>query len=111
MNSETHDFEQRSRTLLRSAEQQLDAATLARLTAARSAALAVKPRRWPFFEARWLAGAAAAAVIGIAVLVAPQFSQQNSGSMDGSQLADNPDLYRDLDFYLWLSESEMGSRG
>jgi hypothetical protein len=31
--------------------------------------------------------------------------------VQGSQQGDNPELYRDLDFYLWLAESDMGRHG
>ncbi|MBK9665902.1 MAG: hypothetical protein IPO61_09280 [Gammaproteobacteria bacterium] len=102
-------FEQQLRESLREQEQQLDAGTLRRLAANRRGALAVMPQPWRRFLRPAIGSAVLAAVIGVAVLM-PR-SELPSSAATGEQLVDNPEFYRDLDFYLWLAESDMGHRG
>lgn len=102
-------FEQQLRESLREQEQQLDAATLRQLAANRRGALAVMPHPWRRFLRPAIGSAVLAAVIGVAVLM-PR-SELPSSTGTGEQLVDNPEFYRDLDFYLWLAESDMGHRG
>ena len=103
------DTEHELAAALRLEEQQLPARTLSRIAAARSAALAA-PRTSSV--ARWLkpmmGAAVLASALGIAVLM-PQQAETPYGNT--SPEADAPELYRDLDFYLWLAESDMGRHG
>ena len=89
-----NSFEEDARTTLRARENALDATTLARLGAARRAALATPAAPWWRLHAPALGGAVLAVAVAVAVLM----------PMD-------PQFYEDLDFYMWLSESDMGSHG
>jgi hypothetical protein len=112
MNEQTGDFERNARARLRAMESGLDSASLARLATAREQAL-MAPHRFRLPGTPWMAGLAMATVLGVALLLGYQYWQGDAASAGASsQLAENPDeLYRDLDFYLWLSESDLGSRG
>ncbi|MBK6582884.1 MAG: hypothetical protein IPG20_08345 [Gammaproteobacteria bacterium] len=103
-------FEQQLRESLREQEQQLDAGTLRRLAANRQSALAAMPRPWRRFLTPAIGSALLATVVGVAVLM-PRSTEAPSSAATGEQLVDNPEFYRDLDFYLWLAESDMGHRG
>lgn len=101
--------EQEFRDALRQEEQSLGSPTLARITQARQAALAA-PRapKWLRFARPAVGAAALASLLGVA-LVLPQVQQ----SMDAGSAtaADDPEIYRELDFYIWLAESDMGRDG
>ncbi len=103
------DTEHELAAALRLEEQLLPARTLSRIAAARSAALAAPAPSW---VARWLkpmmGAAVLASALGIAVLM-PQ--QAETPYVNTRPEADAPELYRDLDFYLWLAESDMGRHG
>ena len=96
--------------LLRSEERSLDDHTVARIAMARRRALAA-PR--PAWIRRWYAPVAGTAVLagvlGIAVLLPPQNAAPERPRAE--KVAENPEFYQDLDFYLWLADSEMGSHG
>lgn len=102
-------FEQQLRESLRKQEQQLDAATLGRLAANRRTALAAKPWSWRHLLTPAIGSAVLATVVGVAVLMPRTEAPSPAGSSE--QLVENPEFYRDLDFYLWLAESDMGHRG
>jgi hypothetical protein len=112
MNEQTGDFERNARARLRATESDLNSAALARLAAARERALKA-PHRFRLPGAPWTIGLAMATVLGVAMLLGYHYWQGDTAAGGASsQLAENPDeLYRDLDFYLWLSESDMGGRG
>ena len=55
-----------------------------------------------------MGAAVLASALGIAVLM-PQ--QAETPYVNTRPEADAPELYRDLDFYLWLAESDMGRHG
>ncbi len=103
------DAESELARALREEEHFLPAATLRRLATARARA-ASAPQRSRL--ARLLAPAMGAMVLasalGVAVLMPVQQDAQTGQSL---QQGDNPELYRDLDFYLWLAESDMGRHG
>lgn len=107
------DFERGLAAALRREEQHLDADTLARIAAARQRALAATPVAW---YRRGFAPAIGAAVLasalGVAVLLpsGPLSGPGQSTTRQGD-LVENPELYRNLDFYLWLAESDMGRHG
>jgi hypothetical protein len=105
------DFEHELGSALREEEQQLDPATLARISAARRGALAA-PR--PSWVRRLIAPAIGAAVLasalGIAVLL-PQPHRDTAHAPDSAQTGEDAELYRDLEFYMWLAESDMGRHG
>lgn len=93
-------------------EQGLDAATLARLRAARQKALAYQQdRSWWRAPASWVpAGALAAAAAGVAIatflwLSAPLSTLPPTDMEDLELLAaeDSIEFYTDLDFYHWLT--------
>ena len=50
-----------------------------------------------------------ATVVGVAVLMPRTETPSPAGSSE--QLVESPEFYRDLDFYLWLAESDMGHHG
>lgn len=111
MSDSAQQFETAARHRLRALEQELDADSLARLSAARSRALAARGTQFPLPGPAWLTGAAMAMVLGVATLLGYQHWQTEPDAAASGQLAENPELYRDLDFYMWLSESELGNRG
>ena len=102
-------FEQQLRESLREQEQQLDSAPLGRLSANRRAALAAAPRPWLRFLTPAIGSAVLATVVGVAVLMPRTETPSPAGSSE--QLVESPEFYRDLDFYLWLAESDMGHHG
>jgi hypothetical protein len=102
-------FEEQLRGSLRGQEQELDAATLRRLAVARRSALGAAPRPWLRFLTPAIGGAVLATLIGVAVLV-PGINRP-APNVSSEQLVENPEFYRDLDFYLWLAESDMGGHG
>lgn len=103
------DIEQELFRALRDEEQLLPAHTLRRLRAARAQALeAPRPSRLARLLAPAVGAAVLASALGVAVLMP---AQQDTQMGQGSEHADNPELYRDLDFYLWLAESDMGRHG
>lgn len=106
------ELENTARDALRRTERELDESTLQRLTGIRTAALASRRRLLPRFALPAVGGLAVAAVVGVLVLL-PAQAPPEFGPVETAQpqLAENPEFYRDLDFYLWLSESEMGKRG
>ena len=83
-------FEEDLRATLRKQENALDGHTLARLGAARRAALATPVA---------------------VVMLMPMQEQLRPPTRASEQLLKDPQFYEDLDFYMWLSESEMGNRG
>jgi len=107
-----NDFERDARSALRGEEQHLGVQAVQRIGAARQAALATRPlTRMQRFLAPTIGAAVLASALGMAVLL-PQHPQGEAGrSSEQAELVDNPELYRDLDFYLWLAESEMGRHG
>ena len=102
-------FEQQLRESLREQEQQLDAVTLGRLAANRRTVLAAAPPSWRRFLTPAIGSAVLATAVGVAVLMPRTEAPSPPGSSE--QLVENPEFYRDLDFYLWLAESDMGHRG
>ncbi len=100
-----HEF----RDALRQEEQSLGSPVLARIASARQAALAA-PRlpAWLRFARPAVGAAALASLLGVA-LVLPQ--AQQSMDADSATAADDPEIYRELDFYIWLAESDMGRDG
>lgn len=94
---------------LRDEEQFLPAVTLRRLATARAQAVsAPQPSRLARFLAPAMGAVVLASALGVAVLMP---ARQDAQTGQGLQQADNPELYRDLDFYLWLAESDMGRHG
>jgi len=119
-----NDFERDARSALRGEEQHLGVQAVQRIGAARQAALATRPltrmqaalatrplTRMQRILAPTIGAAVLASPLRMAVLL-PQHPQGEAGrSSEQAELVDNPELYRDLDFYLWLAESEMGRHG
>ena len=103
-------FEEDLRATLRKQENALDGHTLARLGAARRAALATPAAPWWRLHVPALGGAALAVALAVAVLM-PMQEQLRPPVGASEQLLKDPQFYEDLDFYMWLSESEMGNRG
>lgn len=106
------DLERDLGTTLREQEQQLDTRTLARIATARRGALAASRPGWTQRLLAPLIGAAVlASALGIAVLL-PQPHRDSGGVLDTSASSgEEAELYRDLDFYMWLAESDMGRHG
>ena len=106
------ELENTARAALRRAESELDERTLERLAAIRIATLASRRRLLPRFALPAVGGLAVAGIVGALILLPPQ-KPGGFGPVEAPQpqLAEQPEFYRDLDFYLWLSESEMGKRG
>jgi hypothetical protein len=104
-------FEEDLRATLREQEDALDGHTLARLGAARRAALAtpVAPPWWRLHVPA-LGGAALAMAVAVVMLM-PMQEQLRPPPHASEQLLKDPQFYEDLDFYMWLSESEMGNHG
>jgi hypothetical protein len=105
-----NETERELATALRREEYQLDSRTLGRIAEARHRALAAPRQAW---IRRWYAPVAGAAVLagvlGVAVFL-PQ-SATTPERPTAEQVAENPEFYQDLDFYLWLADSDMGSHG
>ena len=103
------DTEHEFARALREEEQALPGGTLRRLAKARAHALgAARPSRF----ARLMAPMTGALILASALGVAMLMPSQRDGNFSQSAVPpDNPDLYRDLDFYLWLAESDMGRHG
>ena len=108
----------RAKTLLDESAQALDAATLSRLNRARQAALGQGKRH----AAAWLlpVGLAGACVLLLAVAVWHDAAPQPSGApqadapvntRDADVLADDEDLYEDLEFYAWLDAQDQDPQG
>jgi len=104
-------FETRLRSALREQEDALDGATLARLGVARRAALAAQGASWWRLHAPALGGAVLATALAVVVLLPLQQESWRPAPQVDSQVAEDPEFLEDLDFYLWLSESEAGNRG
>ena len=103
------DAERNLAQALREEEHRLPAATLRRLASARADALsAPKPSLRSRLMTPAMGAVVLASALGVAVLMP---GQQDAQTVQGSQPGDNPELYRDLDFYLWLAESDMGRHG
>lgn len=103
------DTERELARALREEEHLLPAATLRRLAGARAHALgAPQPSLLSRLMAPAMGALVLASALGVAVLMP---GQQDAQTVQGSQQGDNPELYRDLDFYLWLAESDMGRHG
>ncbi len=105
-----NSFEEDARAALRARENTLDGATLARLGAARRAALATRSAPWWRLHVPALGGAALALAVAVAVLV-PMQEQLRPPAGVSEQLVEDPQFYEDLDFYLWLAESDADTRG
>lgn len=97
---------------LRREEHELDPRIAARIAAARRQALAA-PR--PLWIQRWFAPAAGAAVLagvlGVGVFLPQARLVSEPEAVPAGQVAENPEFYQDLDFYLWLADSDMGNHG
>jgi len=106
-----NETERELSAVLRREEHSLEPRTLARIAAARRHALAA-PR--PAWIQRWFAPVAGAAVLagvlGVGVFL-PQLGVQPDAAAPAEQVAENPEFYQDLDFYLWLADSDMGDHG
>jgi hypothetical protein len=103
-------FEKALGANLREQEQALDAATLSRISAVRRHALAIPSRPWWRSSMPAFGGAVLATLVGIAVLLPMQQMSQEPG-VPVQRVVENPDFYSDLDFYLWLADSELGGNG
>lgn len=103
-------FEDKLHVALREQEDALDGRTLARLGKARRAALAAPAPSWWRLHAPALGGAVLATAVAVAVLL-PMQHQLRPQSPAIEQPVEDPEFYQDLDFYLWLAESEMGQHG
>ncbi len=100
-------LERNWRALLRRQENGLDATTLARIGAARQRALAAARLPWWRRHGPALGGVALVTVLAVAVLLPGQHGWLQPEH--GMPLPADPAFYENLDFYLWLAESEMGS--
>jgi hypothetical protein len=105
-----NSFEEDARATLRAQESTLDGTTLAHLGAARRAALATPVAPWWRLHVPALGGAALAVAVAVAVLM-PMQEQLRAPPHASEPLVEDPQFYEDLDFYMWLSESEMGNHG
>ncbi len=94
------------REILRQQENRLDTRLLERIGIARRRALAAARLPWWRLHAPALGGAVLATVLAVAVLLP---SMQQSSLQRGAALPDDTVFYENLDFYLWLAESEMGA--
>jgi len=103
-------FEKALGETLREQEQSLDAATLSRISAVRRHALATQARPWWRSSMPAFGGAVLATLIGIAVLL-PMLQISQEPGVPVQRVVENPDFYSDLDFYLWLADSELGGNG
>lgn len=97
MGNEENDW----REILRNQESTLDALLLARVAAVRRRALAERRPPWWRLHAPALGGAVLATVLTVAVLLPLQH---------GITVPEEASFYDNLDFYLWLADSEMGTR-
>jgi hypothetical protein len=107
----------RAVALLDESAQSLDAATLSRLSRARSKALAHRGG----VRRGWVAGgglmaAAAALVLAFGVLhhpAGPPVMADDPAAAEADPLAseDNLDLYENLDFYAWLDAQQQDTNG
>ncbi len=95
-----------AKAALDASTQQLDELTIARLRAARRQALDAHPRRLTWLAAGGLASAALTATLVAFLLFAPTVAPPVSGLEQFDLLSENDglELYRDLEFYRWLSE-------
>ena len=99
---------------LRRSELDIDSETARRLSLGRSQAIsqgASKSYRWS--QLRFTKGLALASVLAIAVVLYPtvvgnQFSPATGGNFLSSE---GDDLYEDIDFYLWMANSESNLAG
>jgi hypothetical protein len=93
-------------TLDRSAEN-IDAATASRITQARHAALeAGKGRARSVWIPAAAAVAASAAVVAVIVTRVPEEAPSMLDDLELIAAPDDPELYRDLEFYAWLDTHE-----
>jgi hypothetical protein len=113
--SDSGEFEQRTRALLLASADDLPGAVRSRLTQARYAALAARPSRLPYLRAgHWIpAGAAVAALALVMVFVGPLHSGPSALSnvaledlgllTDSDAVTLNGDQDVDYDFYEWAA--------
>lgn len=100
-----NELENAWRALLRRQEQELDAPTLARIGVARHKALGATRASWWQLHTSALGGAALATVLAAAMLLPVGTGWLNqSGNMP---MTEDAAFYENLDFYLWLAESEI----
>jgi hypothetical protein len=104
-------FEDRLRRTLRATEAELDSGTLARIGVARRRALAAPQPSWWRLHAPALGGAVLATAVAVAVLLPAQQENRLPDADAGGQMAEDPEFYEELDFYLWLAESGLGEHG
>jgi hypothetical protein len=114
-NRQDDNFVDGVRTVLRESESQLDSATLLRLRSSRLKALEMAAASAPWYARfpRWVtAGGLATAAVCLATLsfwfTADQRDLPVAQVEDVEILTtqEQLDLYKDLDFYRWLEESE-----
>ena len=106
---------------LDAAEKNLDPGTLARLRAARRAAIAQGLRRTPRLRPAWLLPmggfATAAIVLSVAALLwftpanEPVNMQANVADIDLLTAHDSPEFFADLDFLDWLDHNDNDTTG
>ncbi len=103
-------LQQRAREALDARAEALDGATRSRLRQARAQALA-RARR-PVATAprlRWAVALAAVLLLAVAVVWQQQASRLAPEAVEDLEVlasSDDLELYQDLDFYLWLDESD-----
>lgn len=110
----SESIEERVREALDARASALDGATLSRLRQAREAALRQPgSSRWlPDLSGnglRWAGAAAGVLLLVVALSVWRQAGVPPQGVMDDLEVlasSEDLDLYRDLDFYLWLEQQE-----
>lgn len=105
-------FEQELGRTLRHGELQMDAATRADLARIRHQAIHVSGGKFWFAHRTWTWPTAGVALASLVLMVFTLFHQPNgAGSSAPEQLSNNIDLYENLDFYYWLTESDSGMKG
>jgi hypothetical protein len=110
MTMEDDKFVRAARRILHEAEQNLDAATLARLRAARRQALDQGRRARPgwLFPIGGLITAAVALAVAVLLwfgAMQPTALQASLGDLDLLTAREGPDFFADLDFYDWLEHN------
>lgn len=101
--------ENRARRLLRQQEATIDRGTLARIAEIRERALTQREPIWRRYMFPGLAGAVTACLL--AVMLWTPLQGEQGGAPGAGNLADGPEFYQDLEFYMWLAESDMGEHG
>ena len=110
-----NQLEDQLRDQLRRSEQDIDPQTTRRLSQARDSALALSTGNNPWWRSQFTLtrGVALASVLAFAVVLYPTVPGNDFSPAGGASYisSEGDDLYENIDFYLWMANSENNLAG